>query len=307
MATVNLILPVVLPFRLDLTVWALRRRQKNVIDQWNGYQYTRVVVIENEPVKMTITQRGIANNPELSVVLQSDKPLARKAQKVAERLAQKMLGLNVDLRPFYTLAENDAALKPLVAQFMGVKPPRYPNVFEALINAVACQQISLDAGIAVLVRLSETSGTAYVDGNKTAYAFPSPEDLLNVSESELRKIGFSYQKIQTIKTLAYGAASGEIDLASLKLVTNEEALAYLQKIHGIGRWSAEYVLIRGLGRLDVFPGDDVGAQNNLQQLLFLEERPDYTDIKQLTKTWDPYAGLIYFHLLLQKLTTKGVI
>jgi DNA-3-methyladenine glycosylase II len=62
-----------------------------------------------------------------------------------------------------------------------------------------------------------------------------------------------------------------------------------------------------LGRLDTFPGDDIGAQNNLQRLFHLVDRPNYEQIRELTSRWHPYEGLVYFHLLLEKLRTKGVI
>jgi DNA-3-methyladenine glycosylase II len=67
------------------------------------------------------------------------------------------------------------------------------------------------------------------------------------------------------------------------------------------------VLLRGLGRIEVFPGDDVGAQKNLQRLLSLDEQPTYERMQTLTARWHPYAGLVYFHLLLRNLDQKGVL
>jgi DNA-3-methyladenine glycosylase II len=90
-------------------------------------------------------------------------------------------------------------------------------------------------------------------------------------------------------------------------MANREAIAYLSRLRRIGRWSAEYVLLRGLGRLDTFPGDDIGAQNNLQRLFHLAERPTYDHIRQLSSPWHPYEGVVYFHLLLEKLRANGVI
>jgi DNA-3-methyladenine glycosylase II len=307
MASVDLILPVSAPFRLDLTVWALRRRSKNTIDRWDGQRYSRTVVLVNMLVIMTVTQVGTTENSQLYVKLLSQLALTDLAIEHARLLIQKMLGLNVDLQPFYTLAENDDVLKPLVTQFRGVKPPRFPTVFEALINSIACQQVSLDVGIEVLNRLAESFGPKFANGETKFYAFPRPEDLLGVPEEAIKKLGYSYQKARYIKGLAYGVASGDIDLTGVEATSSEQAIIYLSSIYGIGRWSAEYAVLRGLGRLDILPGDDVGAQKNLQQLLVLEERPNYAQIKELTKEWSPYAGLIYFHLLLDKLHSKGLV
>jgi DNA-3-methyladenine glycosylase II len=75
----------------------------------------------------------------------------------------------------------------------------------------------------------------------------------------------------------------------------------LTSLSGIGRWSAEYVLLRGLGRLHVFPGDDVGARNNLARWLGLESPLDYGAVRRAVSRWQPYAGMVYFHLLLDRL------
>jgi DNA-3-methyladenine glycosylase II len=120
-------------------------------------------------------------------------------------------------------------------------------------------------------------------------------------------LGFSHQKARAIRELAADVVADRLDLAGLDGMTNREAVDYLSTIRGIGRWSAEYVLLRGLGRLDTFPGDDVGAQNNLQRLFHLVDKPNYEQIRDLTSPWHPYEGLVYFHLLLEKLQTKGVL
>jgi DNA-3-methyladenine glycosylase II len=94
---------------------------------------------------------------------------------------------------------------------------------------------------------------------------------------------------------------------TLEAMNNEEAKTSLSSMRGVGRWTAEYVLLRGLGRLDTFPGDDVGAQKNLQNLLHLEEKPPYEKIKEVTSLWQLYAGFVYFHLLLDKLDKQGIL
>jgi DNA-3-methyladenine glycosylase II len=78
-------------------------------------------------------------------------------------------------------------------------------------------------------------------------------------------------------------------------------------LHGIGRWSAEYILLRGLGRLHVFPGDDVGARNNLARWLGLKPPLDYDAVGRALSRWQPYAGMVYFHLLLDRLEAAGAL
>jgi DNA-3-methyladenine glycosylase II len=300
-------LPIVPPFRLDLTVWALRRRETNLVDRWDGRQYLRVFVFNNTPVKVTVVSKKVMNEPQFVVTLQVKAELTDRLRKDVHLLIQKMLGPTINLQSFYTLSSKNDSLKLLVQQYRGVKPPRFPSIFEALINSIACQQVNLDLGILMINRLAENFGTGFTDGGITYRAFPRPEDLAIVSEKDLKKLGFSYQKVRAIKELSINVANDEIDLTNLEELTNEEAMRFLSSLHGIGRWSAEYVLLRGLGRVDIFPGDDVGAKNNLQRLFHMDKRPSYEDISEMTSQWHPFEGLVYFHLLLDKLHAKGIL
>ena len=293
------------PFRLDLTSWALRRREKNAVDRWDGSRYTRVIAVDSSPVRLTVTQETTGAEPVLIVSLHPG--AGDQLREDTGLLVQKILGLTVDLQPFYVLARDNELLRPLVEQFSAVRPPRFPSVFEALVNSIACQQVTLDLGILLLNRLSERFGPAVNDHGTVQHGFPGPADLAEATEEALRQLGFSHQKARAIRELAADVVADRLDLASLDSMTNREAVDYLSTIRGIGRWSAEYVLLRGLGRLDTFPGDDVGAQNNLQRLFHLVDKPNYEQIRDLTSPWHPYEGLVYFHLLLEKLQTKGVL
>jgi DNA-3-methyladenine glycosylase II len=296
-------LPVIPPFRLDLTVWALRRRQKNLIDLWDGKQYKRVFVIKENVLQVIVTQISLK---ELSVIIKSDRNIEAMRPFIT-KLIQKVLGTDRNLEDFYNLAQKDKHLKLLVQNFKGMKPPRFPTLFEALVNSIACQQITLDVGILLLNRLSQNYGKKISDNGVLQNAFPRPIDLYKISEDEIKKLGFSYQKARALIGLSQSLVNKKLLLTDLMMASNEEIVASLSQIRGIGRWSAEYALLRGLGKIDVFPGDDVGAQKNLMQLLNLSKRPNYDQVYQLTKTWEPYAGFVYFHLLLEKLKAKNLL
>jgi DNA-3-methyladenine glycosylase II len=291
-------------FRLELPVWTLRRREKNNVDMWNGDEYCRIIFLDDLPVKMSVSQR---NATSLNLRLESHEPLSLELQRQAQVLAHKLLGLNINLRPFYHQMAQDQMLRQLAHNFVGMRPPCFPTVFEALLNAILCQQVSLESGLALLNRVAETYGARYFDGSIILYALPRPQDLVAASDDRLRELGLSRQKTRAILELADRVVTGKIKLDQLESLTNEQCIQYLQTIHGIGRWSAEYTLLRGLGRLDVFPGDDIGGQNNIRTLFRLESRPDYDQLKILTIGWHPYEGLIYFHLLLEQLQAKGLV
>lgn len=295
------------PFSLELTVWAIRRRPNYELDRWDGREYSRVFVFGGNAVKASVTQDGGIANPKLNVVVVGRISDSQAVRSMVSSLLGKMFSLGKELRDFYSLSESDRNLRPLVERFAGMKPPRFPTVFEALLNAFSCQQVSLDLGIILLNRLSHSYGVAFREGDTVFHAFPRPEDLAALLPEDFRKLGFSRNKGRAITELSEGVMNKALEIERLEEMSDTEIYRYLSQIRGVGRWSAEYVLLRGLGRLNVFPGDDVGAQRNLQVLMGLKERPDYEKTKSITSRWQPYAGLVYFHLLLDKLKTKGYL
>ena len=294
------------PFRLDVSVWALRRRPKNNVDVWDGSTYRRVVVVSDATVELSITGVESDRGPLLEVTLIGDRRRLVGEEEVWP-VVERLLGLHVDLTVFYGLAELDQVIGPIVTRFRGLKPPRFPTVFEALLNAVACQQLSLESGLSMLNRLASTYGEAVAAGTPFLNAFPTPQSLARLESSALHDLGFSRRKARTIIEIARAVDTGELDLEGLEHVSDAEAFALLTSLDGIGRWSAEYVLLRGLGRLNVFPGDDVGAQNGLARRLGLQAPLDYDAVGQAVSRWQPFAGLVYFHLLVDGLEARGAL
>lgn len=294
------------PFRLDLTAWALRRRPGNRIDWWDGTTYTRVLVLDGQPVKVMVTQQDSLTHPRLRVTAAGPVPLTRLEARIGSIL-QRLLGCATDVSAFSALARCDPALSALAEQFQGLKPPRFPTLFEALLNAFACQQVSLEVGLLLLNRLAEKYGLSWADNQGSAAAFPGPEHLASASEEQLRELGWSRQKARAALELAHLLVEEPQAFAHVEDMSNEEVCRLLLSLRGVGRWTAEYVLLRGLGRMGVFPGDDVGAQKNLQRLFSLAQQPTYEQMKALTARWHPYAGFVYFHLLLHNLEKKGML
>jgi DNA-3-methyladenine glycosylase II len=123
----------------------------------------------------------------------------------------------------------------------------------------------------------------------------------------LRELGVSRQKARALIELASTVAAKRLNLDSLVSSDDDATVAQLCQLRGVGRWTAEYVLLRGLGRLCIFPGDDVGALANLQRWLRLAEPLDYEGVRSTLAKWRPYGGLIYFHLLLDRLAAAGTL
>jgi DNA-3-methyladenine glycosylase II len=306
MRTESFLLEPLSPFRLDLTVWVLRRRPDNVVDRWDGHTYRRVVPWPSGPVEFGVTQIGSPESPQLRVSVKNHPPHSKLRSAVTVVL-ERLLGLRIDLTRFYRFAARQKHLGQLARRFRGLKPPRFTTVFESVINAIASQQVSRILGIRLLNRLAANYGAAVRADGEAAYALPRPEELAGLRPADLRRVGFSRQKGRAMVALAKSINEGGLNLEALAELPDANALDRLQALRGVGSWTAEYVMLRGLGRTHIFPGGADGVRANLQRYLHqtnpLSERTARLTLEQ----WHLYGGLIYFHLLLDRLSEEGFL
>jgi DNA-3-methyladenine glycosylase II len=178
-----------------------------------------------------------------------------------------------------SLATSDQDVARVLAR-IGYPPPRRREPsFATLAHIVLAQQVSVASAAAVWRKLEGALG-----GDVTAERF------LTLGDPELRAIGFSGRKTAYVRGLAEALVAGELDLASLALLDEEQAIAAITRLKGFGHWSAEIYLLFALGRADVFPADDLGLQIGMQRLKGLEVRPNRKALDQLAEPWRPWRG-----------------
>jgi DNA-3-methyladenine glycosylase II len=176
------------------------------------------------------------------------------------------------------LASREAAFAGVVERH-GIPEPRTsaPGA-QTLLRTIVGQQVSVAAARSMWAKLEA--------------AFGSPPDLgklFAASDEEMRAAGMSRQKAGYIRSLAQLVLSGELDLDNLP-EEDEEAIALLTKIKGIGRWSAEIYLLFAEGRPDVFPAGDLAVMVELGRLMGLDEKPSEKQLRELAEAWRPYRG-----------------
>jgi DNA-3-methyladenine glycosylase II len=202
------------PFRLDLTVWALRRRRDNVVDRWDGQTYRRVLPLPDGFAEVSVTQSGPPETPRLRVTVGAT-ALCTEVQQGVTTTLERLLGFRTDVAAFYPLASRNAALGPLARRFRGMKPPRFATVFESVITAIASQQVTRTVGVLLLNRLAVSYGAAVHEGDVAAYAFPHAEDLATLHPTDLRQLGFSRQKGRAMIELARSITVDGLELEGL--------------------------------------------------------------------------------------------
>ena len=176
------------------------------------------------------------------------------------------------------LANREPAFARVLEQHGMPEPRNSERGAQTLLRTIVGQQVSVAAARSMWAKLEA--------------AFGSPPDLnklLAASDEDLRAAGMSRQKSGYIRSLAELVISGELDLESLP-EDDEEAIALLTKIKGIGRWSAEIYLLFAEGRADVFPAGDLAVMVELGRLMGLDEKPTEKLLRELAEAWRPYRG-----------------
>lgn len=243
---------------------------------------------DGRPTSVLLNQTSLSP-PVLELIVD---PMPRQARPFGE-LMRDVLNADLRLEPFYRRARKDKTLHPVVNALIGLKPFRPPDIFQMLATAVTEQQISMAAARNIRDRLVSAYGTR--TGRVTA--FPRPRDIASLSVQDLRGCGLSQRKAEYLIGLAGKMESGELDPAAWEEMGDGELIRLLKGYRGIGEWTAEYVLLRGLGRPDVIPASDLGIRRVLGRYLADGRDLSEGEVRRALEAWSPWRGLLAFYLL----------
>ena len=176
------------------------------------------------------------------------------------------------------LARREPAFAAVLERHGRPEPRVSPPGTTTLLRTIVGQQVSVAAARSMWAKLEAAFGSP-----------PELARLLVASDDDMRGAGMSRQKAGYIRSLAQLVLSGELDLDALP-EDNEEAIALLTKIKGIGRWSAEIYLLFAEGRRDIFPAGDLAVQIELGRLMGFEEKPTEKQLREMGERWRPHRG-----------------
>lgn len=159
--------------------------------------------------------------------------------------------------------------------------------FQALARAIIFQQLAGSAATAIYLRF-----VALFPGR----SFPTPSQVLAVSDDELRRAGLSRQKSLYLRDLATHLANKSLNFHRFAAMSDDEVIAELTRVKGIGRWTAEMFLMFNLGRSDVLPLDDLGLRTAARQAYQLAALPSKRELEQIGEPWRPYRSVASWYL-----------
>ncbi len=248
----------------------------------------------------------------------------------------RLLNLGLDLKSFYKGVKRDAVLRRLTENLKGLRFMTTASLFEALVDAICEQQISLAVARSIETRIIKAFGDTLRIGSDAYYAFPTPHEASADSHelrrgnlpsehgeregeagyplaggalpregatrapviAELRACGVSQKKAEYVRDISRMVASDQLDLETFRDYRDTSAtIEELKKIRGIGLWTAEYVLIRRMSRLDALPADDLGIRRSISHYYFHDKKITAEQARRLVENWGRWRGLASFYLL----------
>ena len=258
----------------------------------------RVARIDGRLVPFRLAIGGPTARPRATLAFAG--PNTPGVRAALRREAALLLGEPWVLAGFFAAAGADPILAPLVrptGALFGLRPTLVSDPFEMLVGAISAQQVNLAFAFATRVRLVRRYGTPVAFDGLTIYAFPAPAVLAAAPVAELRAMQFSQRKAEYIVGLARELATGALDLGAIARAPDEAVIARLTVVRGLGRWSAEWFLARGLGRPDVCPADDLGVRRAVEALCFKGRERDAAAVRRRARAWRPHRSLATHYLL----------
>jgi len=288
------------PYDFALSAWIFSRGDPSIRIYQDGV-FRQALETSRGPCLVEVRSIGTLYSPAVEIT--STPGTGEEGDGEVVRLVESMFNIYDDLVPFYRAVQHDPVVASLTRHFYGLKSPTTPTVFEALVDSIVEQQISLKVAKVLQARLIKRTGATMDLGTSTYYCYPSPHALAVVPDGVFRECGMTTRKGEYIRDLSASVASGDLDTEAFRAYEDtRDIIGEMMKIRGIGRWTAELAVIRGIHRLDAFPADDVGLQRILSRF-YREGKPvSAGEARRIADSWGPWKGLAAFYFDMAEFT-----
>ncbi|HEY9754954.1 MAG TPA: hypothetical protein V6C97_07335 [Oculatellaceae cyanobacterium] len=285
------------PFSLELSAQIFTGLNPAVRCYADGV-FSQVLRVNGGLILAKVASKGTADEPKLQVELTSNQPVTATTKQKAQQLIEYIFNLNLDLKVIYGQAQADSVMAKITKQLCGFKYPTTATVFESLVDSIVEQQISIKIARVIEERLAERFGDKLEIDGKCYYTFPTAQNIVAASISDIRACGLSQRKAEYIYGAAKAITDGKLDLEAMKTNPDIDAIVTeLDALKGIGVWTAELTIYRGMQRLDVLPADDFGIRRAISKYYCGGKPIKADEAREVAKPWSGWQGLAAFYLL----------
>jgi DNA-3-methyladenine glycosylase II len=289
------------PFNFNLSAEIFANGDSQIRSFEDGI-FRQVIRVDGKLALATVESMGTVDEPLLSAELKSASPLSEGYREKAEAVLRFIFNLNFDLKPFYEQVKSDKTMARITRRLWGLKSPTTQTVFEALLDSIVEQQISLKVANTLENRLIKKYGESLSIDGEVYYAYPTPKSLAAAIVEELRQCGLSQRKAEYIKGISALLADGKLDLEKFKNYDDaDEIIREMDEIRGIGVWTAELTMIRSMQKWNAFPSDDLGLRRVVAHYYCGDEKITSAQARQIAKPWGEWKGIAAYYLVVADL------
>jgi len=270
------------PIDFAASLEIFRRSGDDLIDRWDGAWLTRTARLDGHCVAYACRPAGTLEAPALTVMVED----ASQAAAIERAITKSFARLSPE---FENLCRTDPVIGRLAQLHSGFRPILHPDLLIALVRCISAQQVNLRWAATVRRRLAENYGRRHEVGGQIVYSL-DPERLAQREISEIRALQFTTRKAEYVINAARAVAGGELDVARLSELPDDEVVARVTAVRGLGVWSAEWVLARTLGRPRISAGD-LGVRKAVGKAYFGGRRPTPDEVRDATAHWGAAAAL----------------
>ena len=257
--------------------------------------YQRLLDLGEKLALATVRSEGTVDAPRLALELAGD-TLSPAEVETARLQMERLLGVVQDLTPFYRAAESDPVMSRLAETFYGMHQSLAMSVFEAIAQAILGQQLAASVARVIRTLLIETYGPRRTFNGELHYAFPRPEALAGAGVEDLRQLKLSQRKAEYLQGIARAQLERPGGLDTLQELPDAEVVAEVTALRGVGNWTAQWVLVRALGRPDAFPVGDLALRRIVSRLYFGGETITDGQLEEFSHRWSPHRSLATHYL-----------
>ncbi len=278
------------PFDFEQALDYVRASPSAVLEQIGADGiYRRALTLGGHDVLLTAQSVGTVAEPRLLLDVEG---ATVEPGIVAEAVRALDHTFSLQLDPAFreALAARDPVLGRILEQFAGLRPLLLPDPYEALLWAVVGQQVHTGFARKLKAALIALVGRRLTIGDQTYPMLPRPKEVAGLSVDALRAQQFSRQKAAYVIGLSQAIVEGRLDFAALRALPPEQAITALMEFPGVGRWTAESVLLRGLGVSSVIPAADIALRGVIGRAYGLGRTATEAEVRALAKAWGEWRG-----------------
>jgi DNA-3-methyladenine glycosylase II len=289
-------------FDFEATAAVLRRGPADPLIWFDGRRWRRRLAVDGAEFLLEVSPAAGSGGAAPPIGIRTDGTLSarvlagRAPRPLLERVVARVFGLDDPARGLSRHLPE--AVRRATVRLPGAVLPGYPTLFEALVHTILGQQISATAANAHRAAFTRRFGRPFTYRGRAYWTFPAAADVAGQRLRSLRRPGLSTAKAVAVRSVARALERGEISETALGAMPADAAIDTLTAVPGIGRWTAEWVLLRGLRRFEIVPAGDLAVRKAVTWFAGRTDLLLEPEVRALVAPWTPYAGLVAFRLLL---------